>query len=538
MTICMSKIYQCCFCQDYFKGYGHNPQPVNMEEGARCCDFCNSTVVIPARMSKIYGSEQNKISNPTFMTVYIRDSPDDSPSDSINYYVGEIDADIEDGSPCPLCNPEGNNDNYLEVEATDHFSRDWAYSCDNCDFEVEMSNRPQITKIEPTGNFVYTESTDEFTSFDDMRGQHLFSADGENPEEWGNERTSAVLAGVFATALEGLMSKLNTAIDEKSEIEILFFTDCIDYLCSGMASTLAENSKEMDSEIVNAIGGMLAMTALQMDKLRTNPEIEDAMNPMPEPPTDSIVDVVVEDANDFGNSLDLDMWTAENETSLLIMEQDLCPVCRGEEELEMIEYPSELCFEHSEAWDDMMDAAWDNAIVYSDDLYDAEAFDEKVTVWYCGRCSMAHGSDQNAAEICCTAEDPYSDENQSKASEEDYDDIVKISRFMKYTSNAGIPYDDWYWDGEELTIIGFIKSDEVEKYTKEELIELGVLESSIPSKSFDAETMKKFYDELAGLLNRTAGNNWDIDGDSSESSRELDVRISMESLPATFFEDL
>jgi hypothetical protein len=151
---------------------------------------------------------------------------------------------------------------------------------------------------------------------------------------------------------------------------------------------------------------------------------------------------------------------------------------------------------------------------------------------------MAHGSDQNAAEICCTAEDPYSDENQSKASEEDYDDIVKISRFMKDTSNAGIPYDDWYWDGEELTIIGYIESDEVEKFTKEELIELGVLESSIPSKSFDAETMKKFYDELAGLLNRTAGNNWDIDGDSSESSRELDVRISMESLPATFFEDI
>jgi len=680
-----------------------------MEEGARCCDFCNSTVVLPARMSKIYGSEQNKISNPTFMTVYIRDSPDDSPSDPINYYVGEVDADIQDGSPCPLCNPEGNNDNYLVVEGTDHFGRDWAYSCDNCDFEVEMSNRPQITKIEPTGNFVYTESTDEVTSFDDMRGQHLFSADGENSEEWGNERTSAVLAGVFATALEGLMSKLNTAIDENSEIEILFFTDCIDYLCSGMASTLAENSKEMDSEIVNAIGGMLAMTALQLDKLRTNPEIEDAMNPMPEPPTDSIVDVVVEDANDFGDSLDLDMWAAENETSVLIMEQDLCPVCSGEETLELMEYPSELCFEHSEAWDDMI----------FDSLYAAEAFDEKVTVWYCGRCGMAHGSDQNAAEICCTAEDPYSDENwnEKKNSEtradntrmtraeadklvgkvkklvnpyvdrievcgsyrrgsdrpgdldvviipkpgftlpeivkaikpstvnwigdkktqvvidgrkvdfrvstpegwgaallyftgpagynigmrrrakkqgmklneygifdrttnkylggatedeiykvlgktpkvptlraetadpsnadQDYEELRKLSRFMKDTSNAGIPYSDWYWDGETLSIYSDDEAAEVEEYTKEDLIEIGVLESKIPSTDADlsnAETMREFYRELESLLNRTAGNSWNLDGSTSidsdnDTETQVDIEISMRP-PSEFFDEI
>jgi len=233
----------------------------------------------------------------------------------------------------------------------------------------------------------------------------------------------------------------------------------------------------------------------------------------------------------------LDMWAAENETSLLIMEQDICPVCRGEEKLEFMEFPSELCFEHSEAWDDMI----------FDHLYSAEAFDEKITVWYCGRCSMAHGSDQEAAEICCTAEDPYSvqylqNRYENFSSEEDYEDIVKISRFMKDTSNAGSLYDDWYWDGEELTIIGVgtNESDEVEKYTKQELIELGVLESSIPSKSFDAETMKKFYDELAGLLNRTTGEtgSWDLDGDASEASRDLEIRISIQSLPPSFFEEL
>lgn len=41
----------CCICGEEFIGYGNNPQPV-MEKG-RCCDRCNSTVVIPKRMEDL-----------------------------------------------------------------------------------------------------------------------------------------------------------------------------------------------------------------------------------------------------------------------------------------------------------------------------------------------------------------------------------------------------------------------------------------------------------------------------------------------------
>lgn len=50
---------KCCICgceiehpfiKDYF---GNNPWPVNQEEDARCCDECNDTVVIPARIAEM-----------------------------------------------------------------------------------------------------------------------------------------------------------------------------------------------------------------------------------------------------------------------------------------------------------------------------------------------------------------------------------------------------------------------------------------------------------------------------------------------------
>lgn len=41
-------IYTCVFCGKEFEGYGNNPEPVAHE--GRCCDNCNETVVIPARL--------------------------------------------------------------------------------------------------------------------------------------------------------------------------------------------------------------------------------------------------------------------------------------------------------------------------------------------------------------------------------------------------------------------------------------------------------------------------------------------------------
>ena len=55
--------YHCCFCGQFFIGYGNNPEPVKSHL-ARCCDACNKDIVIPARieqaMEKHNGTEQSK----------------------------------------------------------------------------------------------------------------------------------------------------------------------------------------------------------------------------------------------------------------------------------------------------------------------------------------------------------------------------------------------------------------------------------------------------------------------------------------------
>ncbi|MGM9543570.1 MAG: hypothetical protein ACI3T9_01170 [Romboutsia timonensis] len=42
--------HTCCICGKEFIGYGNNPDPVKKE--GRCCDDCNSTKVIPARLEE------------------------------------------------------------------------------------------------------------------------------------------------------------------------------------------------------------------------------------------------------------------------------------------------------------------------------------------------------------------------------------------------------------------------------------------------------------------------------------------------------
>ena len=39
----------CVLCGTEFEGYGHNPAPLNQGHG-RCCDECNTDIVIPKRM--------------------------------------------------------------------------------------------------------------------------------------------------------------------------------------------------------------------------------------------------------------------------------------------------------------------------------------------------------------------------------------------------------------------------------------------------------------------------------------------------------
>lgn len=50
------KVHICSVCNEKYTGLGNNARPIN---DGRCCDICNSTVVIPARLEMIQ-RHQNK----------------------------------------------------------------------------------------------------------------------------------------------------------------------------------------------------------------------------------------------------------------------------------------------------------------------------------------------------------------------------------------------------------------------------------------------------------------------------------------------
>ena len=48
-------VHICSICQLEYTGYGNNAQPIN---DGRCCDRCNSMVVVPARLNRIMMSKK------------------------------------------------------------------------------------------------------------------------------------------------------------------------------------------------------------------------------------------------------------------------------------------------------------------------------------------------------------------------------------------------------------------------------------------------------------------------------------------------
>lgn len=56
----MEKRYTCCICGRVHTGWGNNPWPVVDKDDAECCDECNTTVVIPARIAQVYIDKENK----------------------------------------------------------------------------------------------------------------------------------------------------------------------------------------------------------------------------------------------------------------------------------------------------------------------------------------------------------------------------------------------------------------------------------------------------------------------------------------------
>lgn len=47
------EIKTCCICGKSFKGWGNDPWPVVMDDDAKCCDDCDMSVVLSARLAKM-----------------------------------------------------------------------------------------------------------------------------------------------------------------------------------------------------------------------------------------------------------------------------------------------------------------------------------------------------------------------------------------------------------------------------------------------------------------------------------------------------
>jgi hypothetical protein len=49
----------CCFCGQDFGQFGNNPEPLVAFDEGRCCNDCNSSRVIPARLSQLNLAQRN-----------------------------------------------------------------------------------------------------------------------------------------------------------------------------------------------------------------------------------------------------------------------------------------------------------------------------------------------------------------------------------------------------------------------------------------------------------------------------------------------
>ena len=52
------KKYKCVLCGEAFFGYGNNPWP--LAKKGRCCNICNVTKVIPARVNLMFKGGDKK----------------------------------------------------------------------------------------------------------------------------------------------------------------------------------------------------------------------------------------------------------------------------------------------------------------------------------------------------------------------------------------------------------------------------------------------------------------------------------------------
>ena len=53
-----NKKYKCVLCGGDSTGWGNNPEPLKPFDAGRCCEACNTMMVIPARMAAILNHGQ------------------------------------------------------------------------------------------------------------------------------------------------------------------------------------------------------------------------------------------------------------------------------------------------------------------------------------------------------------------------------------------------------------------------------------------------------------------------------------------------
>lgn len=118
----MTESNSCCLCGADYGRYGHNPDPVS--SSGRCCDTCNATVVIPARLSMMgFGAEdtEGRKPYPRNLPSYPRDLPSHSESvaerKEIEARMLEIE-DMENPSQEDLDNLDALESRYFELTGT------------------------------------------------------------------------------------------------------------------------------------------------------------------------------------------------------------------------------------------------------------------------------------------------------------------------------------------------------------------------------------------------------------------------------------
>lgn len=52
---------KCCICGKKIEGYGNNPFPLEINPEKKCCDNCNDTYVLAARLMLIKPEEADRI---------------------------------------------------------------------------------------------------------------------------------------------------------------------------------------------------------------------------------------------------------------------------------------------------------------------------------------------------------------------------------------------------------------------------------------------------------------------------------------------